>query len=208
MPHHTPIAVVESVDPLSSWREVAASGNLPLLLIRHGRTASNARRRLAGRLDDPLDDEGIVQARALAERLSALPRAALYASPLLRARQTAEAIGAPYLDADLQEMDHGDLEGMAGADVAARYPEVLAAWGRDPSDALIPGGETLRQCRDRTLAALGRIVSAHRPGPPIVVVGHKLSLGSVLLTARGEPLKGIHSLDWANTGIYLLSWAR
>jgi len=192
---------------MSSWREVADGGRLPVLLVRHGRTAANARRRLAGRLDDPLDATGRAQALALAERLASLPRAGLYASTLLRARQTAEALGAPVLDPELQEMDHGELEGMEGADVAVRYPEVLEAWGNDPTDALIPGGETLRQCRDRTLTALTRLVASHQPGPPIVVVGHKLSLGSVLLTVRGEPMRRIHSLPWDNTGTYLLAWS-
>lgn len=208
MGEHTPKTADREQLLTIPWRTLAEAGRVPLLLIRHGRTAANASKRLAGRLDDPLDELGLAQAAALGRRLAELPRAGLYTSPLSRARQTAAALGRAEVIEALAEMDHGELEGVTGEVVRARYPEVLRAWASDPADAPIPGGETLRQCRDRTMAALDAIAARHRPGPPVLVVGHKMALGSVVLTARGQPLKDIHALPWENTGWVLLGWPR
>ncbi|MDP9465237.1 MAG: histidine phosphatase family protein, partial [Actinomycetota bacterium] len=65
-----------------------------LILVRHGRTEANAARKLQGRLDLPLDEVGIAQVAGLTEWLGRPDR--LISSPLLRARQTAEAFAVPY----------------------------------------------------------------------------------------------------------------
>lgn len=61
-------------------------------LLRHGRTAQNAAGLIAGATDAPLDAEGLHQAQAAARRWQALPVGGVHVSPLLRARQTAEAL--------------------------------------------------------------------------------------------------------------------
>lgn len=65
-----------------------------LILVRHGQSTWNAQGRIQGWADPPLDDTGQEQARRLAQRLAAEEHtiSALYSSPLLRARQTAEAL--------------------------------------------------------------------------------------------------------------------
>ena len=206
MDEHTPKTADREAGLTIPWRALAGEGRIPLLLIRHGRTAANAAGRLAGRLDEPLDALGRTQAAALARRLSDLPRSGVYTSPLLRARQTAAALGEPEVIADLSELDHGELEGLSGGALRRRYPELLRAWLRDPSDVPLPGGETLRQCRDRAAAAVAEIAARHPPGPPVLIVGHKLALGAVLLTARGQPLSAILELRWENTEVVLLGW--
>ena len=61
-----------------------------VLLIRHGRTGANSDGTLAGRSPGVhLDDTGRDQAKAVADRVSALPLAALVTSPLVRCRETA-----------------------------------------------------------------------------------------------------------------------
>ncbi|MGZ4674354.1 MAG: histidine phosphatase family protein, partial [Ilumatobacteraceae bacterium] len=64
------------------------------MLVRHGRTEANAGQRLQGRLDLPLDDVGVAQVSELAAWLGRPDR--IISSPLLRARQTADAFGVPY----------------------------------------------------------------------------------------------------------------
>jgi broad specificity phosphatase PhoE len=117
-----------------------------LLLVRHGRSAPNASRRLLGRLDVPLDDLGHQQADALG-RLSALHHAdRVVSSPLLRARETAARLGPPVtVDARWTEIDYGVYDG-EGVDTA---PELWNQWNRNP-DFVPAGGESL--------AALGRRV--------------------------------------------------
>lgn len=63
-------------------------------LIRHGSTAWNKEGRIQGHTDNPLDEEGLQQAEAIAERLSGEHWDYIYSSDLLRARQTAEVIAA------------------------------------------------------------------------------------------------------------------
>ena len=65
-----------------------------LLLVRHGRTAANAALKLQGHLDLPLDDVGLAQVTEVAEWLGRPDR--LISSPLIRARQTADAFDMPY----------------------------------------------------------------------------------------------------------------
>ena len=178
------------------WGPVAARGQVPLLLVRHGQTRANVERRFVGRTDVPLDDEGHRQAARLAARLQAVPRAALYASPL--AAENDEA---------LMELHQGELEGLDGPTAFARFPEVFAAWMSDPASAVIPGGEALTACQSRGVAALTRIAQAHRPGPPVIVVSHQLLIVTTLLAALGQPLTGLRKLTQSNTAVNLLGWS-
>jgi probable phosphoglycerate mutase len=93
---------------------------LKLALLRHGPTEWNALGKIQGQVDVPLSDEG--RARMTAQRLPfAAPR--LYASPMLRARQTAEALGLkdPALDARLMEQNWGSWEGLTLAEIRLRH---------------------------------------------------------------------------------------
>jgi broad specificity phosphatase PhoE len=111
---------------------------------RHGQTAVNAGGRLQGRLDEPLSELGVAQARALATLFEPEPVARVVSSPLVRARDTAAAIAARHtlaveVDERLIELDYGAWDGVPLADVTA---EEWAAWRADPSFAP-PGGESL-----------------------------------------------------------------
>src|SRR5207248_2072590 len=90
-----------------------------LLLVRHGETDWNAAGRLQGHTDRPLNDYGRQQARELGDRLAGDRIAAVYASDLVRARETAEILGerlglVVVLDPDLREKNWGTWEGLTG----------------------------------------------------------------------------------------------
>ena len=105
-----------------------------LILVRHGRTGFNAAGRLVGRLDPPLDEVGLAQAAAIGDALKGMDR--VIASPLLRARQTAEYIGAPVeVDERWIEVDYGVYDGV----------ELGTAGGGRAVGAR--GGATPRSCR-------------------------------------------------------------
>ena len=136
------------------------------MIVRHGRTAHNAAGRLLGRLDVPLDDLGRAQAAALAAAVGPVER--VVTSPLLRARETAAAFAAPVeVDERWIELDYGDLDGVAAAEVPAA---TWAAWRRDPGFRP-PGGETLLEVRARVEAALVDL-SAGAERATVVVVSH------------------------------------
>jgi broad specificity phosphatase PhoE len=110
-----------------------------LLLVRHGRTAQNAARRLLGRLDVPLDELGRRQAQALGQAEVLRGASRVVSSPLIRARETAACLALPVtIDERWTEIDYGTYD---GADVAAA-PELWREWSRDTR--FVPeGGESL-----------------------------------------------------------------
>src|SRR5262249_37092098 len=102
-------------------------------LARHGQTAYNHEGRFQGQQAGPLDDTGREQAHELAERAAGYGFLALWCSPLLRARETADIVAArigltPREDPRLMETDAGDWTDMSFADVRARWPEQFDAF--------------------------------------------------------------------------------
>lgn len=152
-----------------------------ILLIRHGRTAWNegaGEERFRGRTDLPLDASGRAQARALAAKLKAEPIAALYASPLIRARQTIEPLAAelslPIRSHEgLLDINYGDFQGRTHREAAAAFPDLYALWRAAPSRVTFPGGEGLSAVQDRFIALLEEVAAAH-PGQTVALVGHQV----------------------------------
>ncbi len=157
-----------------------------LTLIRHGLTDWNATGRIQGQSDIPLAEEGRKQARNLARYVRGLePDAVVFASPLQRARETAE-IAFPdrqvHLEDRLMELHFGDFEGTVQADNA-----VLPSWQewlRDPFEQAAPGGESYRQLRDRVVEWAE---SLHAPGQPdhVVAVSHSGTIQMLLAYTLG-----------------------
>jgi probable phosphomutase (TIGR03848 family) len=145
-----------------------------LLLIRHALTQATGRR-LSGRAPGiHLSEEGRRQAGNLAERLSALPLAAVYASPLERCLETAEAIAATRRMAvqpvpDLAEVDYGRWTGRSISQLVR-----TTLWKKvqqSPSSATFPEGETLIDAQRRGVAAVEGIAARH-PRAAVAVVSH------------------------------------
>ncbi len=104
-----------------------------ILLARHGETDWNRENRFQGHADPPLNETGRAQAAELAAALANEPLAAVYSSPLRRAFETAQIVGAPHglepvpVDA-LREVDVGSWQGLTRAEIEERFPEQFARW--------------------------------------------------------------------------------
>jgi probable phosphoglycerate mutase len=177
-----------------------------ILLARHGETDDNIEPiRIQGRRDTPLNDTGRAQAAELAERVAGEGIASLWCSQLSRARETAEIVGArlglePKVDERLAEGNRGDLEGLYWRDIARDDPERYAAWRRAGEAFRFPGGESLREQMDRTLAALDDVRAA---GPlPALVVCHGGNIRVVRCSADPRGLEAFH--EWAVPNVALL----
>jgi broad specificity phosphatase PhoE len=111
---------------------------MTIFLVRHGETEWNRARRYQGWSDSPLTADGVAQAAALGRRLAALPEAVnadIVASPLGRARHTAEIIAAslgrsapPRLDSRLREISLGSWDGLMRKEVRSRLGADFAEW--------------------------------------------------------------------------------
>jgi probable phosphoglycerate mutase len=163
-----------------------------LTLVRHGQTDWNLQRRIQGSTDIPLNDTGRGHARDAAALLADGTHHAIYASPLVRARQTAEIIAeslglpSPGLSPDMREREFGEAEGMLVADYLAQY----GSW-----QAEVPGAESLAVVRDRALDALDAIArdARERSAPyaeSVIVVTHGGVIRSLLDHASGGTLPG------------------
>src|SRR4051812_565627 len=135
-------------------------------------------------LDPPLAEIGAQQAAALASRLALKPLAAVYASDLKRALDTAAPIAADRdfeitVDADLREVNLGDWErGEYRRRAAARDPEWIEH-SRSGRWDTVPGSEGDDAFRQRVMAALGRAIEAHEGGS-IAVVCHGGVINAVI----------------------------
>lgn len=179
-----------------------------LILVRHAEPQEDARGRCYGRLDIGLSVVGREHARALATRLACLDYGAVYASPRLRARETAApvaaAVGLELLTDDgLRELDFGALEGRTYDEIAESEPELYRAWMEAPTQVRFPGGESFADLKVRAIAALNRIRAAHEAA---VVVTH----GGVLRAGVAEwlsmPDEAIFRLDQRYGGVTIVDW--
>lgn len=177
-----------------------------LLLARHGQSVSNAVRCFQGTHDVPLSELGQRQAAALAGAVAGRRVAAVYTSPMVRARGTAERVverlGVPLaVEEDLRELSLGDWEGCTVDEVCARPGNPYAQWVRDPVAAPPPGAEPLEAVQARVLGALARIAAAHPNGDDVLVVAHGGVISVYLAHCLGLPLSAIWRLVLGNASL-------
>jgi probable phosphoglycerate mutase len=159
-----------------------------IYLARHGQTAYNLERRFQGQQPVPLDDTGRAQAEDLAERAAGHGFTALWCSPLLRARETADIVARriglrPREDARLMETDAGAWTDRPFADVQAEAPEAFAAFLDGDPDFAFPGGESFVQQGVRVAAALADV---ERGELPALVVCHGVVIRIALYQRAGH----------------------
>ena len=172
--------------------------------------APRTRGRCYGRLDVRLSQRGLQQAEALAASLAGLGLAAVYASPLARALDTARPIAAAHglepsvLDA-LAELDFGEVEGLRVDEMEAERPELFRAWMDDTAQVRFPGGEGLADLRGRVLPALVEIRARHER-QAVAVVAHGGVIRVVLADALGLGDGALFRLDQAEGGVSVVDW--
>ena len=181
-----------------------------ILLARHVETAWNAAGRYQGQEDIPLSPVGEAQARALGERLREVRIDRALASPLGRARRTAELAlgearaGQLQLDDGFKEIAHGEWEGLLASEIGARDPERLRAWREAPERVQMPGGESLGQVFERAWAALERACDGLGTGDNLLLVAHDAVNRVLLCRVLGIPLDRLWSFRQAPTTLNLL----
>ena len=161
---------------------------MKLYFVRHGETEWNVKKKIQGKTDIPLNENGRKQAKELAEKLVAeqLPAVRVYTSPQLRATETAQAVAdalglaCEELD-DLREMDLGEWEGLNWDIIKSEYGEKYYYWNTHRRYVRTPGGECYNDVLERTLNALSYILE--KETEDVLVVTHSailMSLGCYL----------------------------
>ena len=142
---------------------------MKLYIARHGETAWNVENRVSGRTDIPLTERGLRQAQLLAENAVGRGIEVILSSPLLRARQTAQAvsdaIGVPVeIDGRLIELDFGTFEGGPRSDPGFQYT-------RAQFPTRYPGGESAFQLAHRVYSCLEDVKRKY-DGKTVLLVCH------------------------------------
>ena len=177
-----------------------------VLAIRHGETAWNVDTRIQGQLDIPLNDTGRWQAERLAVAVADEGVHAIYSSDLLRAHQTAQAIGhvtqlPVHTDVALRERGFGEFQGHTYKEIEARWPDQSERWRkRDPDFSPGVHGESLRVFFKRCVTVATRLAAAH-PGQTIALVAHGGVMDCLYRAASRLDLQAARSWQLGNASI-------
>lgn len=179
-----------------------------LYLLRHGETDWNVEQRIQGVSDTALNEVGVGQAEALGCALRGRPIACVYASPLMRARRTAEivaqAVGAPLLEeAGIAELNQGELEGEPFRRLPETHPDFMQMWRNHPARVRMPGGETLAELQERAWAVMERFLAAHED-EVIAAVSHNLAIIMILCRILGVELDGFRAIRQHNAAMNII----
>lgn len=179
---------------------------LTLLLARHGETDLNREDRWQGRIDAPLNAAGQAQAQRLADQLPPGIEA-IVASPLQRARQTAEPaarrLGLPIaFEDDFRERDFGVFDGLTGAEAAVQFPELAARNAAYRWDLEPPGAEPTRAVVERVARGLERLRTQHA-GRTVLLVSHGFVVRCLRHLLDGVPEADFFAATRLDNGSYL-----
>jgi len=181
-----------------------------IILARHAETDWNVEGRYQGRtFDIPLSAPGRAQALALGARLSQISLNRVLASPLLRARQTAEvALGDRckilQIDEDLMEIAHGTWEGRLDTEIQNEDAKLRQAWRETPHLVTLPGGESFQDVVDRAWPAFCRACEGLEEEDTALIVSHDGVNRALLCRVFGLPLARVWSFRQAPTCLNLL----
>lgn len=176
-----------------------------LYLIRHGETEWNRLGKFQGSKDISLCEDGISQAKYLAERLDG-NFDYLYTSPLTRAKKTAQIICKkskidPIIFDDMREINYGEWEGLTTKEIKASFSQEFKLWKTDKITAPICGGDvSLKNASIRGKNSVLKIVQAHQ-GKKIVIVAHGGIIKAAIIGLFNFDMTMYHKIYIGNTSI-------
>lgn len=194
-------------------RDAPPADSTRLILIRHAATDANEQRPyiLQGNgVNHSLSETGQVQAKALARFLSEYSIDHVYASPLRRAMETAEAVAGHHNLAvqtaeELVECDVGDWERLDWDTIMQRHPDEYRAFMQNPAETPYLGGESYGDVLRRVKPALTSIVEKHS-SESVVVIGHNVVNRAFLAEYLNIELRCAKDIKQSNTGINVLRY--
>jgi phosphoserine phosphatase len=167
-----------------------------IYLIRHGQTEYNDKSIFRGQLDIPLNSYGIGQAESVGKALETVDFDAIYTSPLIRAKRTAEIISKHQskkknidIENDFTDLNYGAWQAKSHKEVKNNYPQLYYEWGTRPYNIQIPGGESLYEVQKRSFNGLKKIINKNN-GKIICIVSHRVINKLLISKILGIPKTG------------------
>lgn len=150
---------------------------MKIYITRHSLTQWNQEKRLQGTLDSPLTKEGIEDALCLKKRIASLPIDLCIASPILRAKKTAQLLFDESMiqyDKRIQEMNFGDFEGQYVQDIA-HTQEYIDLWQNSKLETALPNGESFKEVLQRLHQFLDDLYQNYKD-KSVFIVTHGMTL--------------------------------
>lgn len=182
-----------------------------LYLVRHAEAEGNAREFFQGNIDTPLTEKGEMQLECLSARFAGIPLQAVYSSPFQRAMLTAEAVNRAHQlpispEYDLREINGGEWEGRAWADLPEEFPQQYALWTRKMWDFAAPQGDTMTDVYLRMQQMMEQI-ARENAGKTVAVISHGCALRNFLAFAEFHRIEGLPDVGWSdNTAVSLVEF--
>ncbi|MFO7961258.1 MAG: MSMEG_4193 family putative phosphomutase [Nitriliruptoraceae bacterium] len=185
---------------------MASDDGTTLVLVRHATTAATGKRLGGWTPGVHLDDAGVAQAEATAERLATADIAAVYSSPLERTQDTARIVARAHglrvrSRRGLGEVDYGDWTDKPLGQLRRR--KLWQVVQSTPSRMAFPGGETIRGAQARAVDATEELAVEHR-GAQVVCVSHADVIKAVVAHHLGMPLDTFQRLVISPASITVL----
>lgn len=166
-----------------------------LYIMRHGKTDWNAKHKLQGRTDIPLNEEGRVMAEKAGEEYKDIHFDVCYCSPLVRAKETAQIVlkgrNIPIITDDrLVEMGFGVCEGVENSFQIPDCP--INVFFKQPEKYITPveNAESLEDLFARTKAFLKEVVEPKlKSGKDILIIGHGAMNSSIVCQVKDIPIE-------------------
>ena len=165
--------------------------NTVIYLTRHGQTMWNIEKRLQGRGNSPLTEDGIERAKELRDRIKDIKLDVIYSSPIERALTTANIIKGDknvevVTDDGLREMCFGDYEGKITDEVMKENPNWdISLIMKGNTELAAPNGENLAEVRERVAKAMDSIIEENK-GKTVLVVAHGITLKAIMYYFKDE----------------------
>ena len=187
------------------------------MLIRHGESDGNVKRKFSGFQDVDLTEKGVWQAKRLARRLEGVKVNAVYCSDLKRARRTAEIVfGSRGIDIvtnpKFREINFGAWEGYTFEEVKAKfgYGDKFNSWLENIEvEVNIPEGESLVNLNDRVMAELSSLLKKQEKtdkDKTIALVCHGGTIRVILSNALNIGLKNMWNIEQYSTALNIINY--
>lgn len=178
-----------------------------IILVRHGETELNRKGVFFGRLDPSLNEKGKVQLERTRALLESLEYDHVHASPLARAKESAEIINQGEkeinLDNRLMELDFGIFEGLSYEEIERDYPEECKKNQEKWEDYNFETGETVKELQARAVGFIESLDKVHDH----LVVTHWGVINTILSHYFSRGLDAYWKFDIKNGGIAVLEFA-
>jgi len=176
-----------------------------IMIARHGETDWNRQDIFRGHADIELNSNGVRQAELLGEYLKDKKFDAIYASPLERALRTAKIVAkhhsrTPFeASMDLIDIDFGEFQGVAVAEIKEKKPEFFKRWTTEPHRIRFPGGEDFSDVKKRATKFLETTVLKHEG--TVLLVTHRVVAVILILQMLGMELSHFQNIQLDPCGL-------